>query len=147
MSANETTLHPNNNLQKQTNRSMYGLQHGALADTEQKDIKGLKITSVKPFKQENQPSNIYKKRETRNTYKLHKQTTTTVHQINTPKYSITYILCSEHHVSAHTIPCFTIYCINYTSLHYIRTPSAQYLFSTNSIITISFISYGKYATS
>ena len=37
--------------------------------------------SVKPFNQENQRSNPYKKRETRNTYKLHKQTTTTVHQI------------------------------------------------------------------
>ena len=60
---------------------MYGLQHGALAHTEQQAIKGPKITSVKPFKRENQRSNLYKKRETRNTYKLHKQTTTTVHQI------------------------------------------------------------------
>ena len=49
--------------------------------TIQKAIKGPKITSVKPFKRENQQSNLYKKRETRNTYKLHKQTTTTVHQI------------------------------------------------------------------
>ena len=57
---------------------MYGLQHGALAHTEQKAIKGSKITGVKPFKRENQRSNLYKKkRETRNTYKLHKQTTTT----------------------------------------------------------------------
>ena len=62
MSANETTLHPNN--------------------TEQKAIKDPKITSVKPFKRENQQSNLYKKRETRNTYKLHKQKTTTVHQIS-----------------------------------------------------------------
>ena len=62
---------------------MYGLQHGALAHTEQQAIKGPKITSVKPFKRENQRSNLYKikKLETRNTYKLHKQTTTTVHQI------------------------------------------------------------------
>ena len=63
---------------------MYGLQHGALAHTEQQAIKGPKITSVKPFKREKQRSNLYKikkKRETRNTYKLHKQTTTTVHQI------------------------------------------------------------------
>ena len=29
---------------------MYGLQHGALAHTEQQAIKGPKITSVKPFK-------------------------------------------------------------------------------------------------
>ena len=50
---------------------MYGLQHGALANTEQQAIKGLKITSVKPFKRENQRSNLFKKRETRNTYKLH----------------------------------------------------------------------------
>ena len=57
---------------------MYGLQHGALAHTEQKAIKGPKITSVKPIKRENLRSNLYKKRETRNTYKLHKQTTTTV---------------------------------------------------------------------
>ena len=28
---------------------MYGLQHGALAHTEQQAIKGPKITSVKPF--------------------------------------------------------------------------------------------------
>ena len=63
-------------------RSRYGLQHGALAHTEQKAIKGPKITSVKPSKRENLRSYLYKKkRETRNTYKLHKQTTTTVHQI------------------------------------------------------------------
>ena len=29
---------------------MYGLQHGALAHTEQKAINGTQITSVKPFK-------------------------------------------------------------------------------------------------
>ena len=52
-----------------------------MAHTEQKAIKGPKITSVTPFKGENQRSKLYKKRETRNTYKLHKQTTTTVHQI------------------------------------------------------------------
>ena len=53
---------------------MYGLQHGALAHTEQQAIKDPKITSVKPFKRENQRSNLYKKKqETRNTYKLHKQ--------------------------------------------------------------------------
>ena len=49
---------------------MYGLQHGALVHTEQQAIKGPKITSVKPFKRENQRSNLYKikkneKRETR----------------------------------------------------------------------------------
>ena len=33
---------------------MYGLQQGALTHTEQHAIKGLKITSVKPFKRENQ---------------------------------------------------------------------------------------------
>ena len=32
---------------------MYGLQHGALAHTEQQAIKGSKIISVKPFKREN----------------------------------------------------------------------------------------------
>ena len=83
VSANETTLHPNNNFKKVNHyRSMYGLQHGALVHTEQQAIKGPKITSVKPFKLENQRSNLYKKkkRETRNTYRLHKQTTTTVHQ-------------------------------------------------------------------
>ena len=42
---------------------MYGLQHGALAHTEQKAKKTPKITSVKPFKRENQQSNLYKKRE------------------------------------------------------------------------------------
>ena len=53
---------------------MYGLQHGALAHTEQQAIKGPKITSVKTIKWENQRSNLYKikKRETRNMYKLHK---------------------------------------------------------------------------
>ena len=48
---------------------MYGLQHGALAHIEQKAIKGPKITSVKPFKRENKRANLYKKRETRNTFK------------------------------------------------------------------------------
>ena len=38
---------------------MYGLRHGALAHTEQLAIKGPKITSVKPFKRENQRSNMY----------------------------------------------------------------------------------------
>ena len=33
---------------------MNGLQHGALAHTEQQAIKGPKFTSVKPFKRENQ---------------------------------------------------------------------------------------------
>ena len=48
---------------------MYGLQHRALAHTEQQAIKGHKITSVKPFKRENQQSNLYKKkREKRNIY-------------------------------------------------------------------------------
>ena len=46
---------------------MYRLQHGSLAYTEQKAIKGPKTTSVKRFKRENQRSNLYKKRETRNT--------------------------------------------------------------------------------
>ena len=32
---------------------MYGLQHGALAHTEQQGIKGPKNTSVKPFEREN----------------------------------------------------------------------------------------------
>ena len=41
-------------------RSMYGLQHGAFAHNEQQAIKGPKITSVKPFKRENQRSNLYK---------------------------------------------------------------------------------------
>ena len=45
---------------------MYGHQHGALAHTEPQAIKGPKITSVKPFKRENQRSNLYKKQETRN---------------------------------------------------------------------------------
>ena len=40
---------------------MYGLRHGALAHTEQKAIKGLKITSVKPFKGENQRSDRQQK--------------------------------------------------------------------------------------
>ena len=62
---------------------MYGLQHGSLAHTEQKAIKGPKITrlSVKTFKVKNQRSILHKKRKTKNTYELHKQTTTTVHQI------------------------------------------------------------------
>ena len=86
MSANQTTLHPNNNVIKvKQYRSMYGLQHGALAHTEQQSIKGPKITSVKPFKRENQRSNQYKKRKTINTYKLHQQTPTTVHQF--PSYN------------------------------------------------------------
>ena len=40
---------------------MYGLQHGALAHTEQQAIKSPQITSLKPFKEENQRSNLYKK--------------------------------------------------------------------------------------
>ena len=46
---------------------MHGLQHGALAHTEQQAIKGPKITSVKPFKRENQRSNLYKQNEKRET--------------------------------------------------------------------------------
>ena len=38
--------------------SMNGLQHGALAHTEQQAIKGPKITSEKFFKQENQRSHL-----------------------------------------------------------------------------------------
>ena len=38
---------------------MYSLQHGALAHTEQQAIKGPKITSVKPFKWENQRSKVH----------------------------------------------------------------------------------------
>ena len=61
VSANETTLHPNNNLKKVNHyRSVYGLQHAALAYTEQLPIKGPTITSVKPFKRENQRSNSIK---------------------------------------------------------------------------------------
>ena len=51
---------------------MYGLQHGALAHTKQHAIKGPKIASVKPCKPGNQRSNLYKKQETKNMYKLHK---------------------------------------------------------------------------
>ena len=46
---------------------MYGLQYGALAHTEQQSvnmIKGPKITSVKPFKQENSLLIYIKERET-----------------------------------------------------------------------------------
>ena len=40
------------------------------------------MTIVKPFKQDNQRSSLYKKkRETRNTYEPHQQTTTTEHQV------------------------------------------------------------------
>ena len=46
-------------------RLMYGLQHGALAQTEQQAVKGPKITSLKLFKRENQQSYLYKKK-TRN---------------------------------------------------------------------------------
>ena len=48
-------------------RSMYSFQPGALAHTEQTAIKCSKITSVKPFNQENQRSNIYKKNKKRDT--------------------------------------------------------------------------------
>ena len=49
VSANEATLHPNNNFKKVNHyRSMYALQHGALAHTQQQAIKGPKITSVNP---------------------------------------------------------------------------------------------------
>ena len=46
---------------------MYGLQHGALALVEQQAIKGPTVTSVKPFKPENQRSNLYNKNEKRKT--------------------------------------------------------------------------------
>ena len=42
---------------------MYGLQHGALAYTEQQAIKDPKITSVKPFKRENQRSSLYENKK------------------------------------------------------------------------------------
>ena len=49
---------------------MYGLQYGVLAHTEQQAIKDPKITSVKPFKRENQRSYLFEneKRETRINY-------------------------------------------------------------------------------
>ena len=72
MRANETTLHPF--IKVNHYRSKYGLQHGAFTHNEQHAIKG--PTSVNPFKRENQRSNLYKKQETRNTYKPHKKTTT-----------------------------------------------------------------------
>ena len=37
------------------------------------------MTSLKPFKQVNQQSNLYKKQETRHTYEPHQQSTTTEH--------------------------------------------------------------------
>ena len=39
------------------------------------------MTSVKPLKRENIRSNLYQKRETRNTYEQHQQTASTEHQI------------------------------------------------------------------
>ena len=52
-----------------------------LAHIEQQALNVLQnITSVKPFKRENQRSNLYK-RETRNTYEPNNQTKTTEHQI------------------------------------------------------------------
>ena len=62
-------------------RSKYGFQHGDLAHKEQRAIKAPKTSSVKPFKRENQQSNLYKKREKRNNYKPHQQTTNTEHKI------------------------------------------------------------------
>ena len=56
-------------------RSKYGFQNGAFAHTEQQAIKARQMTSVKPFKRENQLSYIYEKREARNTYKPYQQTT------------------------------------------------------------------------
>ena len=65
MSANETTPHPSQSfINVNKYRSKYGLQHGAMTNTKQQAIKGPNITSVKPFKGENQRSNLYKKRET-----------------------------------------------------------------------------------
>ena len=61
-SANETTLHPSH---RPLTRSI-GLHRTA-------SFKGLKMTSVKPFKQENQRSKLYKK--TRN--EKHLRTTST----------------------------------------------------------------------
>ena len=49
-----------------------------MAHTEQQAIKGPKLTGVKPFKQENQRSNLYKN-EKRD--EPHQHTTTTEHQI------------------------------------------------------------------
>ena len=39
------------------------------------------MATVKPFKQENQWSYLYKKQEMRNTYKPHQQTTNNEHQV------------------------------------------------------------------
>ena len=43
----------------------YSVQHGALSHTEQQTTKGPNMTSVKQFKQDNQRSRLYKKRETK----------------------------------------------------------------------------------
>ena len=81
MNVNETTLSSKSQFVKLKHyRSKYGFQHGALAHTEQQAIKDQKMTSLKPFKREDQRYNQYKKRETRNTYVPHQQTTTIEHQ-------------------------------------------------------------------
>ena len=51
--------------------SRYGFQRRVLAHTEQQAIKGPKKPSVKPFKQENQQSNLYKKIEKQETLMNH----------------------------------------------------------------------------
>ena len=53
-----------------------------MVHTEQQAIKGSKIRCVKPFKQENQQSNLQNKGETTNTFEHHLQTTTTEQQVH-----------------------------------------------------------------
>lgn len=50
----ETALYPSHNTNKINNSSRYGLQHGAMADTEQQAINGSVMASAKQFKQKSQ---------------------------------------------------------------------------------------------
>ena len=86
MCAYERTLHPSHNLYKvihlyQSQSTAFNTVAPAFTHTEQQTKKGKKMTSVKQFKQENQRTNLYKNRETRNAYEQHIQTTTTEQQV------------------------------------------------------------------
>ena len=78
MSANETTFHSSHNLSK--NKPLKAKVRSStriISSQRTASYRRTKImTSIKPFKKLNQRSNQFKKRETKNNYKPHKQTIT-----------------------------------------------------------------------
>ena len=79
MSAIETTLSSKSQFVKENQSTVFTTESWLTSNTGYKGPSN--IIFLKPFKRESQRSNLYKKRETKNTYEPHQQMTTTEHQM------------------------------------------------------------------